>query len=478
MNSRWKNLIDLTSLIFLLTILLGTKSVHAQELVHTYSKTLYSPTDSFAVRFSYSSDKIYLGFKDKDTVDMGGDGAIGLYATIFHGRDSVNIPYSNLPYTEAYWIHLSSPKSNTVYHLHFNGVIGAFTQDYIREYTNKTQFLIPEVFELANIIWALSPTGQRANNLNKESDYYKRVIAYFQPYLNDPLFTKLNFHSDDMHKYYDFRDNSIVYSFKNGKLVSEGPYYYVSGNNWNDHNSLFKELLPLIEDFVNKSKFKEFYKDNEKYYAKQIEEEQLVMPVKKMWSWLEVQFPSRYDAYKVVFSPLIKSTHSTQNYTTYTNNTSFSETVMFVSGPDIFDNNRHLTPSQKEGLESGIVFTEIDHNYVNPISYRYKRLIDSIFSRRDIWTSPGGDVSFYDNPMSVFNEYMTHAVFCLYVLDNFSQTDADFIIKARESLMVNIRHYIKFKEFNDTLLDIYKRDKTVKVSSLFEQMLVWCKGQI
>ncbi len=79
--------------------------------------------------------------------------------------------------------------------------------------------------------------------------------------------------------------------------------------------------------------------------------------------------------------------------------------------------------------------------------------------------------------MAVFNEYMTHAVFCLYILDNYDQADADFIIKVRESLMVNVRHYIKFKEFNEALIDLYKKNGNHKVSLLYDEILTWCKTQ-
>jgi len=62
---------------------------------------------------------------------------------------------------------------------------------------------------------------------------------------------------------------------------------------------------------------------------------------------------------------------------------------------------------------SGVVFTEIDHNYVNPGTSKYEKLIDSIFSNRSAWTKHGNSSDYYDSPVRVFNEYMTHAAFCL-----------------------------------------------------------------
>ncbi len=55
---------------------------------------------------------------------------------------------------------------------------------------------------------------------------------------------------------------------------------------------------------------------------------------------------------------------------------------MFVNGSDSYVNRTELTDQQRQGLASGIVFTEIDHNYVNPTTWRFQTSIDSIFSNR------------------------------------------------------------------------------------------------
>jgi hypothetical protein len=303
------------------------------------------------------------------------------------------------------------------------------------------------------------------------------VVSYFKRYLNHPVFRKLDFKGDDYNNYYDFRENSFAFSFNNNnKLVWGRPYFYVSGSDRN-FNSLFKQLSPLIEDFATQSSYRAFYKSNLAYYQRLKERELELMPVKNMWQWLENQFSDKFESYKVVFSPLISASHSTQNFSSFVDRHWFRETVVFVSGPTIFDADKQLNEKQKEGLASGIVFTEIDHNYINPVSSKFKRAIDSIFSKREVWTSAGGDTKFYESPESVFNEYMTHAVFCLYVLDNYDSALADFIIKKREALMVEHRHYIKFREFDRRLIELRNQHKGEKVSDLFPQIIGWCKSQ-
>ncbi len=452
--------------------------MHGQtEFVH--SKTLWSPNDTFAVRFSNSSSAPWaFQISKRDTTDVGTDGAVGLKATIYFGKDSLVIPYKNLPNWQIHFIPIQSPKGKTIYRLHFNGVFAAFSTEYIRENKGQIHVAIPEVYELANIIWTLSPSGQRAKDLNKQGNYYEEVMNFFKPYLDHPIFKKLDFSDSNYAKnYYDFRENSFCYQFNEGSLVNNGPYYYVMGNDWENYSSLFKTLLPLVEDFAKKSKYRDFYKSRKLYYDSLIQKETSFMPVKQMWNWLEQEFPKiKYDCYKIIFSPLIRGSHSTQNFVSHQYQW-YRETVMFVAGPGIYDS-QELSDKQKEGLLSGIVFTEIDHNYVNPGSHKYAKLIDSIFSQRQIWVNPGDNSGFYTTPMSVFNEYMTHSLFCLYVLDKYDTATADYIIKARESLMVERRYYSKFREFNKQLIRLRDENKNVKAVDLIPKILEWCKDQL
>ena len=57
----------------------------------------------------------------------------------------------------------------------------------------------------------------------------------------------------------------------------------------------------------------------------------------------------------------------------------------------------------KEGLSSRVVFTEIDHNYVNPVSDENKPLIDKLLQDRTEWVN-AKDSDNYRNPLLVFNE--------------------------------------------------------------------------
>ncbi|HJV78977.1 MAG TPA: DUF4932 domain-containing protein, partial [Paludibacter sp.] len=245
---------------------------------------------------------------------------------------------------------------------------------------------------------------------------------------------------------------------------------------WDGFNNLFRELLPFTEDFALKSNFHKFYTSHKEYYSKQTARLNQLLPVKKIWKWLEAEFPKRKcNSYKIIFSPLIGGSHSTQIFFTRNpkTNNEFCEIVMFICSAYRYDMDDKLTEKQKEGLMSGVVFTEIDHNYVNPETSRYRDEVSKVFTKQNSWSSP--NENWYNDPISVFNEYMTHSLYCLWIKENYDEKTADFIINMREDLNVNKRGFYKFNGFNRELMRLHKENPKAKVSDLYPLILKWCK---
>ena len=467
-------------LLFLLACLILMQPLEAQTVEETYSKTLWCPNDTFVLKFSNYHKYFPYSVSRADKSSPGSNAEMDGYVSIYYGKDSVRLNYHNhAPYAHIFYVDLASPLGKTRLRIHLNELRVHYPKAYTDKNRGTARFDIPEAWELANIIWLLSPSGQRSSDLNRTGYYYQKVLGTFSPYLKHPLLKHLDF-PDSLRasKYYDFRENSFAFNFTSDNpdstaLLYNGPYYFVWGDELAD-SSVFGKLKPLVEDFARVSKFRRFYKNNREFYEKEIQREKELVPVRDMQNWLEKEFPaSGHDSYRIVFSPLIGGSHSTQNY----QQAGFKEVVMFVCGPERIDNDRQLTEKQKEGLMSGIVFTEIDHNHVNPATRNYRVLVDSIFSRRSIWVKPGNSSGFYSDGLSVFNEYMTHAVFCLYVWEHYSQETADFIIKKREALMVEARNFIRFREFNRELMRLRQAHKDLTVAALYPSILSWCRPQ-
>src|SRR5687768_8427228 len=127
----------------------------AQETEETYPKTFKISTDSFFVKFSNWHDLIPMKARKSDTLDMGTDGQPGMTATLYFDKDSVVIPYKNMPYAQIHFIPIEMPGRKVYYRLHFNPNAAHFPESYIKAHTGQVQFEVPEVYELANILWTL-----------------------------------------------------------------------------------------------------------------------------------------------------------------------------------------------------------------------------------------------------------------------------------------------------------------------------------
>jgi hypothetical protein len=348
-----------------------------------------------------------------------------------------------------------------------------FADSYKKIHRGKFTVDVPEVHELANIMVAVSIIGlQDKNMVDMETPYYQEVIKHFMSYHQHPAILKLNEYITEVlgqnsySYYYNFRMNSYAYKFRNDTIINEGMYEFILGP-----FNLFAEMLPLTQDFADRSGFREFYAAHETYYASLVEKYNRLCPVDKMWRWIEREFPQRYQGYKVIFSPLIFGAHSTQHFSA----DDYNETIMFINAPSFRKGVEELSDKEKEARLSRIVLTEIDHNYVNPTADRYSNEVERAMRKIECWnTRVQGYNSFYET----FNEYMTWAIFTLYLEQNFDAALVEKRNDAEAAFMVSRRGFNRFKEFSNKLREVYKNKKDHEhVSDLFEPMLKWMGEQ-
>lgn len=338
-----------------------------------------------------------------------------------------------------------------------------YDMDYIRTHKGTVQIEIPEVYELANIAIALTDYGlKNPNAVRKGGEYYERVKNQFLSHRSHPLISTIEFSGkQSFSRYYGFRENSARYRFDGDRIVLSGIY----PTRWAWFPDTFTDHLNLVEDFARETRFREFYRDNRSFYEEQIETYREVVPVKRMWEWLENQFPQRYDSCKVIFSPLIGGSHSTQHCA----GEGFREMILFVSGPSF---SLDLADEVREGLLSRVVFTEMDHNYVNPLTWDFWFQMGGAFHQMERWNQQSG----YRNPAATFNEYMTWAVFLLYADDVYKGPAFDEIMRITIDKMVKRRKFIRFEEFSVKLLQLCRnRDEGQKIPDLYPGILAWAE---
>ncbi|MDX5444415.1 MAG: DUF4932 domain-containing protein [Hymenobacteraceae bacterium] len=350
-----------------------------------------------------------------------------------------------------------------------------FSKKYIKKHKGKYDVAVPEVHELANILVAISRVGQLDSNMvDMTTPYYKEVMAHFKPYSNHPIVDTLNKYivkpqdNNSYWYYYALKMNACGYVFnKKNEIVDDGIIHKM-GFDYPEDPILAN--LALINDFAKKSGFREFYKKHTPYYNNLLVTYKAYNPISKMQNWLETKFDLQYGSYLVTFSPLVGGAHSTQRF----EDNGFSQTVMFVCRTDAYAKyNRPVN----EMLHSRVVFTEIDHNFVNPLSEKYSDQINSIFNNRTKWTNGNNQTNAYSSPYAVFNEYMTWALYSLYCHDLFSKQDLDQFIPMMERQMEKNRGFVRFGDFNQKLLALYTADKNKSITQLYDEMLKWSQEQ-
>ncbi|HLV47056.1 MAG TPA: DUF4932 domain-containing protein [Flavobacterium sp.] len=360
-----------------------------------------------------------------------------------------------------------------------------FSEEYIANHKGKSIVAIPEVSELVNIIMALHPDAEKeANMFGTSTAYYQRVKKHFEPYLNHPALDTIKKYITDLdyveqydvnlfsrnsyNYYYALKMTACGYHFdENGNIVNDGNIQEI-GKKYYDFNPM--KDIEVFEDFARKSNFREFYKENQPYYNSLLATYNQLNPIQKMQTWLDAKFGFSYNAYLVYFSPLIGGAHSTRSY----QSNGFKQTLMFICRAEYND---AYSKIQNELLESRVVFTEIDHNYVNPISDKFLDKINQALSNREVWTNSSINNASYGSPYKVFNEYMTFAVYSLYLNDNYKEKDVKAYLPTLNNQMENARGFSKFTDFDQTLLAKYKANPNIKIEDLYEYILDWCTEQ-
>jgi hypothetical protein len=359
-----------------------------------------------------------------------------------------------------------------------------FTKEYIKANDSKTIVQIPEVSELVNILMVLHKDAEKDSNMfDTKIDYYKEVKEYFKPYLSHPALDTINkyitdlkysedakislFSNQSYYYYYALKMNACAYEFdKNGK-IKNNQIVKEFAKGWYSFDPM--KDVKLFEDFSKKSNFRVFYKNHKTYYDSLIATYNQLNPISKMQNWLDKKFGFGYGSYVVYFSPFISGAHSTQSF----ESNNFNQSFMFIAKAEM---DKDYSPVMNELIESRVVFTEIDHNYVNPISDKYLERINKSFSNREKWAK-GEVTSLYKVPYMVFNEYMTFAVYSLYVQDNYSKDDLIEYLPKLENQMEESRGFINFKKFNRKLLEKYEENKNIKMTDLYDYILNWADNE-
>jgi len=320
---------------------------------------------------------------------------------------------------------------------------------------------LTESYELGNIILALTEYGRTDPwDVQKIPPYYEEIIKYFEPVKNHPLLEKVNYSREKWKNFLGFRTDIYAFSFdSSGKLKRDFPFNSFGPQEVDDH-------LGPINDFIQKSNYRIFYKNHKKYYDQIIKNYKDYYFIDKSFSFLDkiAPQPSRdlKKNYIIAISPLVGGQNCHRDIDSLT-------TVDFPNiDKDLILGKMTVNMSGRISANHSI-FTEMNHGYVNPISSKYSQMIAENFDPQK-WDKNSG----YKG-INIFNEYMTWAVYDLFINENFPKEKTDSISNVYSKQNIT-RGFTAQNIFSKKLSDLYQKSTSKKLEELYSPMLRWCKS--
>ena len=345
-----------------------------------------------------------------------------------------------------------------------------FDAAYQQRFRGKTTVEIPEVYELVNIAIALTPTAIADKNLVvQDTDYYKEMRAWFDKYKDYKVIRDF----DEVLKknpsaYFTLKMNGYSYEFNEKNKLVKSKIYDRTGFSGEKSNAL-APFIPQLEVFAIATKFRKFYGKNKKTYAEQIAFYRETANIADMKNWLDKNFPTSkdYDAYKIIFSPLVGYNQST----TWFESNGFKELQPHVNFPYYKD--KTLSKEAQILSDGAIVFTEINHGYINPEADKYEERIAKATSNRNHWVDAGKGNSYYPGT-AAFNEYMNWALVSLRYADYAPENEREKLIARVDEMMTKRRGFPQFAAFDKFLINLYKNRRADQtLADLYPQIIEW-----
>lgn len=325
---------------------------------------------------------------------------------------------------------------------------------------SQAKIEMTESYELSNIILALTQYGRTDKwDVQKVSPYYDEILRYFEPVKDHPLLDSVNYSRPKWKKFLGFRTDMYAFSFdQNGKLKRDYPF--------NSFETVeVDKNIDLINDFVVKSNYRQFYKKHKDFYDKIVSNYKEYYFVNKSKDFLDKAAgkpkSDNIKKYVVAISPLVGGQNCHRDIDSLT-------TVDFPNiSKDLILGNLETDYNQRV-VENHSLFTEMDHGYVNPISDKYEKLITSNFNLAK-WDKKSG----YSG-INSFNEYMTWAVYDLFIKENFPKV-ADSIALQWQYQNAS-RGFIAQNLFAKKVSELYFKQKGNRsIEYIYKPLLKWCK---
>lgn len=316
----------------------------------------------------------------------------------------------------------------------------------------------PESYELANIILSLTDYGKEDKfEVRKDFEYYNKIQEYFKWVNDHALLDTVNYSRERWEEFLSFRTDSYAFEFNSKNQLTRAFDYFT-----NSGLQPFDDYLDLINDFIRKSNFRTFFKQNRFYYDTIIEKYRKTQYINQMLEFLTNEFGTQHPSenkYHIVLSALVYRMNCHRNLNS-------REAADFPTVPDyiLVDS---IQPTKEDIARSAHnLFTEMNHGYINPIIENYRIILSDNFDA-NLWDDESG----YDQN-GIFNEYMTWAVYDVFLQQYFPELATE--LGLNWSFQNESRGFKYAYVFTQQLLNLYKdKHERETLKDLYPKILKW-----
>ena len=355
----------------------------------------------------------------------------------------------------------------------WENVLADYDADARRQARDAPPYVVPEPYELAAVILSLTEVGAE---LTADTPYATEVSKHFGRFRDHPAVAAATQgdrpgEADGFFDYIEFRENAYAYCFDDeggdpGRLFRCQPFSHV----WGRQANAFARNLDLIEDFARVSDFRAFYDAHREHYRELAGDLASKADILAMRDWLDARFPVRVDAMQVAFSPLTDGSHSTQRI----EDGEFVAVAMFVQPVS------EIPLADRFKVER-MLFTELDHNYVNPTisDAQETELNEGAFA--DPYWVQGGSTDAYGDGFAVFAEYATWALYEVWATEQ-PGTDAEALRAYLDGFMEDDRGFVRYRAFADEMTRLYRQEaaagEPVFLPGLYARLIAWGEDRL
>jgi hypothetical protein len=350
-----------------------------------------------------------------------------------------------------------------------------YSSEYMAAHRGKISIEVPEVYELVNVAIALTEYARNDRWLVfKDSAYYGSLMDHFGAYLDHPFVLALDEQlQSNPGRYAVLKMNGFAFEYDEDGHIRRSSTYDRTGFRGNRENA----LLPFFEEmeaFSRDTDFRAFYGRERATYEEQIRFYREEVDLEAMKSWLGRQFPAvdPYDSVRILFSPLVYGSQSV----TWFEQDGFRELIPNVNFP--YRRIEGVRPESETIWRGKIVFTELNHGYINPTADQHNQEVISAVTDISFWGDERSTSS-YRSPMAMFNEYMNWGLVGLYCLDHAPVQDHEELLRRLDTFMgVKNRGFVRVDVLSDFLVDAYQnRGDEQTIADLYPSIVEWFAEQ-